>query len=250
MACIVSTCRRCRDARSRSIVFYRAYLLAADLAPIEALARALDQEGLNVRALYVASLKDRDTGDFVAATLRDWAPADRAQRHGLLRPPRRCAVASGGGRRADPASRVRRIEPRSLAGLAARAFAVRPRHAGGAARARRAAAHHRDLLQGRGERGRRSRIRPRRASARGRGHRRRGAQRVALGASRHHAARGAQARAGAVRLSRRSGASRPCRRPRRHRQHRRDLAASQARRLRCRRYASRQREPRRRALRR
>ena len=42
------------------IVFYRAYLLAADLAPIEALALALDQEGLNVRALYVASLKDRD----------------------------------------------------------------------------------------------------------------------------------------------------------------------------------------------
>src|SRR6478736_3680154 len=56
------------------IVFYRAYLLAADLAPIEALARTLDQEGLNVRALYVASLKDRDTGDFVAETLREWAP--------------------------------------------------------------------------------------------------------------------------------------------------------------------------------
>src|SRR6476660_396300 len=56
-----------------AIVFYRAYLLAADLAPIEALARALDQEGLNVRALYVASLKERDTGKFVSATLRDWA---------------------------------------------------------------------------------------------------------------------------------------------------------------------------------
>jgi len=56
------------------IVFYRAYLLAADLAPIEAFARALDQEGLNVRALYVASLKDRDTGNFVAETLRAWAP--------------------------------------------------------------------------------------------------------------------------------------------------------------------------------
>jgi cobaltochelatase CobN len=56
------------------IVFYRAYLLAADLAPIEAFARALDQEGLNVRAIYVASLKDRDTGNFVAETLRAWAP--------------------------------------------------------------------------------------------------------------------------------------------------------------------------------
>src|SRR4249920_1396149 len=56
------------------IVFYRAYLLAADLAPIESLARALDRENLNVRGLYVASLKDRDTGDFVASILRDWSP--------------------------------------------------------------------------------------------------------------------------------------------------------------------------------
>jgi cobaltochelatase CobN len=56
------------------IVFYRAYLLAADLAPIEALAFALDREGLNVRALYVGSLKDRDTAQFVAETLRDWVP--------------------------------------------------------------------------------------------------------------------------------------------------------------------------------
>lgn len=56
------------------LVFYRAYLLAADLAPIEALAHALGREGLNVRALYVTSLKDRDSGDFVASHLRDWAP--------------------------------------------------------------------------------------------------------------------------------------------------------------------------------
>lgn len=56
------------------IVFYRAYLLAADLAPIVALADALDQEGLNVRAVYVDSLKDRDTASFVAETLRDWRP--------------------------------------------------------------------------------------------------------------------------------------------------------------------------------
>jgi len=56
------------------IVFYRAYLLAADLAPIEALARALDREGLNARAIYVGSLKDRDTSAFVTSTLRDWQP--------------------------------------------------------------------------------------------------------------------------------------------------------------------------------
>ena len=57
------------------IVFYRAYLLAGDLAPIEALARALDAQGLNVRALYVGSLKDRATSAFVAATLREWQPS-------------------------------------------------------------------------------------------------------------------------------------------------------------------------------
>jgi len=56
------------------ILFYRAYLLAADLAPIEALARALDAQGLNVRALYVGSLKDRDTAAFVATTLSEWQP--------------------------------------------------------------------------------------------------------------------------------------------------------------------------------
>jgi cobaltochelatase CobN len=56
------------------IVLYRAYLLAADLAPIEALARALDREGLNARALYVGSLKDCDTAAFVTSTLREWAP--------------------------------------------------------------------------------------------------------------------------------------------------------------------------------
>ncbi|WP_436638549.1 cobaltochelatase subunit CobN [Microbaculum sp. FT89] len=57
------------------IVFYRAYLLAADLVPIDALARDLDKQGLDVRALYVASLKAPETAAFVARTLRDWRPA-------------------------------------------------------------------------------------------------------------------------------------------------------------------------------
>jgi cobaltochelatase CobN len=57
------------------IVFYRAYLLAADMLPVEELARALYDEGLNVGALYVGSLKDRATSAFVAAKLRDWRPS-------------------------------------------------------------------------------------------------------------------------------------------------------------------------------
>lgn len=58
-----------------AIVFYRAYLQAGDLAPIEGLAEALDRRGLDARALYVSSLKEPDGADFVAATLREWRPS-------------------------------------------------------------------------------------------------------------------------------------------------------------------------------
>ncbi len=58
-----------------ALVFYRAYLLAGDLAPIAALAETLDAQGLNARALYVGSLKDPATATFVADTLRAWSPA-------------------------------------------------------------------------------------------------------------------------------------------------------------------------------
>jgi len=57
------------------IVFYRAYLLAGDLAPIDALAASLNAKGLNVRAAYAGSLKDVDSARFVATTLRDLKPA-------------------------------------------------------------------------------------------------------------------------------------------------------------------------------
>jgi cobaltochelatase CobN len=57
------------------IVFYRAYLSAGDLAPIDALAASLDARGLNVRALYAGSLKDADSARFVETTLRDLRPA-------------------------------------------------------------------------------------------------------------------------------------------------------------------------------
>ncbi|MFC3134148.1 cobaltochelatase subunit CobN [Microbaculum marinum] len=57
------------------IVFYRAYLLAGDLAPVDALADALRGHGLDVRALHVASLKAPETAHFVAETLRAWEPA-------------------------------------------------------------------------------------------------------------------------------------------------------------------------------
>lgn len=57
------------------LVFYRAYLLAGDLAPVHALAAALAERGLAVRALHVASLKEPQAAAFVAQRLADWRPA-------------------------------------------------------------------------------------------------------------------------------------------------------------------------------
>ena len=55
-----------------AIVFYRAHLLADDIAPIAALADALAARGLGVRALYVATLKEPAASAFVAERLRHW----------------------------------------------------------------------------------------------------------------------------------------------------------------------------------
>jgi cobaltochelatase CobN len=47
------------------IVFYRAHMLAGDLAPIDALLAALEAQGLATDAIYVASLKSEDCAAFV-----------------------------------------------------------------------------------------------------------------------------------------------------------------------------------------
>jgi cobaltochelatase CobN len=57
------------------IVFYRSHLLAQDIAPITALAQALADRGLGVRALYVSSLKDPSAAAFISERLRAWRPA-------------------------------------------------------------------------------------------------------------------------------------------------------------------------------
>lgn len=57
-----------------ALVFYRSHLLAGDTAPVHALADALRERGLSVRALYADSLKSPDTARGIAATLRAWAP--------------------------------------------------------------------------------------------------------------------------------------------------------------------------------
>ena len=209
------------------IVFYRAYLLAADLAPIEALARALDREGLNVRALYVGSLKDRDTRRLRASRLREWAPhivlnatAFSARLDDAPSPLEAADVpvlqlvhagsgleawqqSSRGLSQADLAMQVVlpeldgrlmttaisfKGEQSEVEGLEFARTAHRPSEPGIAAAAKRAAAWARLATTPRGER---------------------------------------QPRAGPLRLSGRRGPGGARRRPRRHRQHRRDLAAAQ-----------------------
>ena len=57
------------------ILFYRAGLLAADTAPIDALCEALTARGLAPAPLFVPSLKDSDAGAFVREALPRLAPA-------------------------------------------------------------------------------------------------------------------------------------------------------------------------------
>ncbi|MGC8201814.1 cobaltochelatase subunit CobN [Aliiroseovarius sp. PTFE2010] len=56
------------------IVFYRSYLVAADLAPVTALVDAFRAQGYHVRALFVPSLKAPDVGGWLARQARAYAP--------------------------------------------------------------------------------------------------------------------------------------------------------------------------------
>ena len=58
-----------------AIVFYRSYRLAADMEPLERLAEALERAGLDVRSLYVTSLKEPVSADLTRRRLADWRPA-------------------------------------------------------------------------------------------------------------------------------------------------------------------------------
>ena len=58
-----------------SIIFYRAMLLADDIAPVDALSAALAARGLATAPLFVTSLKDRDATEFLRGALRQLNPA-------------------------------------------------------------------------------------------------------------------------------------------------------------------------------
>lgn len=57
------------------LTFYRAYLTAADLAPIEALANELEARGFEVLGLFAPTLKQPEAAAWIAETLRDLRPA-------------------------------------------------------------------------------------------------------------------------------------------------------------------------------
>ncbi|GLP90590.1 cobaltochelatase subunit CobN [Gluconobacter frateurii] len=57
-----------------TVVFYRAHLLAADTAPIDCLAHALEEAGLSADVLYVSSLKNPDAVEYVRSHLAQTRP--------------------------------------------------------------------------------------------------------------------------------------------------------------------------------
>jgi cobaltochelatase CobN len=59
-----------RDLPLAAIIFYRSVLEGAQTAPIDALIGALLRCGIGAKALYVASLKDRDSVEFLKSNLR------------------------------------------------------------------------------------------------------------------------------------------------------------------------------------
>ena len=61
-------------AATAVVVFYRAYFLAGDIAPLEELAARLSERGVRTAGLYVDSLKTPETAAYVAGRLREIGP--------------------------------------------------------------------------------------------------------------------------------------------------------------------------------
>ncbi len=117
------------------IVFYRAALLAADTAPIDALCAALAARGLSPAPLFVPSLKDADAIAFIGDALRRLAPTVIVTTTAFAAGGAGDASALDAVERAGAASGDRHHAPRGLARERARSRPRRPRHACGPARA-------------------------------------------------------------------------------------------------------------------
>ena len=57
------------------VVFYRAYLAAADMAPVDALFAAMEHRGFAVLGLFAPSLKDAAAASWLSARVADLAPS-------------------------------------------------------------------------------------------------------------------------------------------------------------------------------
>jgi cobaltochelatase CobN len=63
-----------KDAPRAAVLFYRALLQAADLAPVDSMIDALQRRGLNAVPIYLTSLKDQLSAATVAEIVREAAP--------------------------------------------------------------------------------------------------------------------------------------------------------------------------------
>ena len=84
------------DAPAAAVVFYRAHVQAANLAPIDALAHALAARGVNALPIYVSSLKDPASADLVERML------ERSQARVVLNATGFAVSTPGAGRRPTP----------------------------------------------------------------------------------------------------------------------------------------------------
>ena len=83
-------------APAAAVVFYRAHVQAANLAPIDALAHALAARGVNALPLYVSSLKDPASADLVERML------ERSRARVVLNATGFAVSTPGAGRRPTP----------------------------------------------------------------------------------------------------------------------------------------------------
>jgi len=70
----ISEKKKPEDKPALLIVFYRSYLVAADLAPVEALYRSFEAKGFTVTALFAPSLKIPEVSKWMKAKVQEVAP--------------------------------------------------------------------------------------------------------------------------------------------------------------------------------
>jgi cobaltochelatase CobN len=130
------------------LVFYRSYLVAADLAPVETLTDALRARGFRVLGLFVPSLKAPDARGWLARPGRPPRPRRHRQRDVLLGARRHRGIAARCSRCPGLSSCAGDLLPCRMGRGRAWTFPRRPRHARRPPGGRRTPLRRRRLLQG------------------------------------------------------------------------------------------------------